>query len=361
MFGLIVSLIKLFLRNMMGAQVLIKDPSGRFSRFPAKKNSVPGIGESVRVLPRDLGEGRFSSLDCRAGMDICLSQCRFFRDYQARIAWSSPMVTFVFCLAGQTRTRTPCRTDPIGIKAGEAYVHYFKDPTLIRTTRGKKEMNALAVRMCPDFMKDLINTSPDGNSRSGDRMNKALERHELLSTLSMTPEMHQMLNQMFNCPHQGLVRRIFLESKAMELVAALLVQVFETPGTGKYPRPLTPLEREKIRQARDILVSRRQFPPSLPVLAGMVDMSHARLTRGFKKEFGCTVFEYLRRERLAYSRTLLQENKMSVTQVAFSAGFSSSSHFAAAFSKAFGVTPSAFRSGTSSFRGDMTAKNIFLV
>jgi AraC-like DNA-binding protein len=44
---------------------------------------------------------------------------------------------------------------------------------------------------------------------------------------------------------------------------------------------------------------------------------------------------------------LLAENKLSITQVAFEAGFCGSSHFASAFQKRFGISPSAFRTGKS--------------
>lgn len=331
----------------MDTKILIRDVSGAFTQFPAPAPHRPAVsGEVARPLPRDLGRGLFSTLECRPGMDICLSHCRFDRDYQAKITWPSPMVTFAFCLSGQTLSRNACRKDPIEMAAGDAYVHYFKDPSLVRNTRGKKELSALAVRITPGLMADLAAPSPEAAPMADSRIQEALDRQHLFSGRAMTPDMTHTLCQMFRCPHQGLVRRIFLESKALELVAALLALSFETSRPGKHPRPVPPDERERIVMARDILVSRIQFPPSLPCLARKAGMSHARLTRGFKKVFGCTVFEYLRRERLVRARALLRENRLSVTEVAFKAGFCSSSHFAAAFLKQFGQSPTAFRNST---------------
>ena len=331
----------------MDTKIFIRDANGAFKRFPASSPPYrPGIpNEIARPLPRYLGQGLFSSLECRPGMDICLSRCRFDRDYQAKITWPSPMVTFAFCLSGQTLTRNTCRKAPIEMGAGDAYLHYFEDPSLVRDTRGKKELSALAVRIAPGLMADLAAPSPESAPTADDRIQAALDRQHLFSRRAMTPDMTRTLYQMVNCPHQGLVRRIFLESKALELVAALLALAFEPPRPGKQPRPVSPDEQERIIMARDILVSRIQFPPSLPCIARKAGMSHARLTRGFKKVFGCTVFEYLRRERLAYARTLLRENRLSVTEVAFEAGFCSSSHFAAAFLKQFGKSPTTFRNG----------------
>jgi AraC-like DNA-binding protein len=72
-------------------------------------------------------------------------------------------------------------------------------------------------------------------------------------------------------------------------------------------------------------------------------MSHTRLNRGFRKVFGCTAFEYLRRERLSYARMLIEEKPADLTWVAFESGFCSSSYFAASFLKAYGIRPSEYR------------------
>ncbi|MFK5952048.1 MAG: AraC family transcriptional regulator, partial [Desulfobacterium sp.] len=320
-----------------------KNPEGRFVRF--KKQDTGGRArenrEIVRLLPNDLGRGRFTSLTCRPGMNICLSQCRFDRDYQANVAWPSPMVTFVFGLSGMTSTRNSCHGSPMVMGAGDAYVHYFEDPTLNRNTEGGKELNGLAIRISPEILAPLMN--PEEDSKTGKLLGRALKKGYLFSAGKMSPSMTMVLFQMFNCPHRGIIKKIYLESKAMELVAYQLEQVFEREGPKEFSYPVNAEEKQRICRARDLLVDQLQFPPSLPDLARQVGMSHSRLTRGFKRVFNCTVFEYLRQERLKYARRLLTENTMNITQVAFNAGFCSSSHFAVAFAKRFGVRPSAYR------------------
>ncbi len=328
---------------MMTVKILIKNSKGRFVHF--KKQDRDGRAsesrEVVRLLPNDLGRGRFSSLACRQGMNICLSQCRFDRDYQANIAWPSPMVTFVFCLSGMTSTRNSCHGAPIVIGAGDAYVHYFEDTTLNRNTAGGKELSGLAIHISPEILTSLMD--PEEESKAGKLLGRALEKGYLFSARKMSPSMTMVLSQMFNCPHRGIIKKIYLESKAMELVACQLKQVFDRDDSKEFSSPVNDEERKRILRARDLLVDRLQFPPSLPDLARQVGMSHSRLTRGFKRVFNCTVFEYLRQERLEYARRLLTENSMNITQVAFDAGFCSSSHFAVAFAKRFGVRPSTYR------------------
>ncbi|MGD9826885.1 helix-turn-helix transcriptional regulator [Desulfobacter sp.] len=323
----------------MSAEVTIKNPEGRFIRFPGEQ-AVPGPGrERVRSVPAGLGQGQFLNLDCRSGMDICMSCCRFTRDYLARIAWPAPRLTFVFCLSGTTRTLNACRPSPFGITAGQAHLHYFEDPHLERRTAREMEIRAVVIRFPSEKISSLL--GPPHEPGPQKTLAKAIGQGHLFYSQTMNFTVQSVLHQMYACPHQGLVRQIFLESKAMELVAYTLEQAFDTALPGP---PIRTDERDRIGAARDILVSRLKFPPSLTDLARQAGMSHTRLTRGFKKVFGCTVFEYLRKERLAYARMLLSENRLSITDAAFEAGFCSSSHFAQAFRKQFGISPSEFTS-----------------
>ncbi len=323
----------------MNSEVSIKNSKGEFICFPGEP-AVPGpCREVVRSVPAGLGQGRFLNLDCRFGMEICMSHCRFTRDYLARVSWPAPKLCFVFCLSGITHTLNSCNASPLGITAGQVHLCYFEDPALERHTAGEKDLQAVVIRFSAENIPHLLGPAHEPGPQQ--RLAAAIGQGRLFCSQTMNFAVQSVLHQMYACPHQGLVRQIFLESKAMELVAYTLEQAFDTAQPGAVVRND---ERDRIFNARDILVSRLKYPPSLTDLARQVDMSHTRLTRGFKKVFGCTVFEYLRKERLAYARILLSENRLSITETAFEAGFCSSSHFAQAFRRQFGISPSAFTS-----------------
>lgn len=323
----------------MRSNITIKTSEGKFIRFP-EDQTISGPGrEVVRSVPTGLGQGRFFNLTCRSGMDICMSRCRFAGDYLARIAWPTPRLTFVFCMSGDTQTLNSCSMSPFGITAGQAHLHYFEDPVLERRIDGPKEIQAVVIRFPSEEISSLLGPSHEPGPQKA--LAKAIGQGYFFHSQTINFIVQAVLHQMYACPHQGLVRQIFLESKAMELVAYALEQAF---GAALPESPIRTDERERIIAARDVLVSRLKFPPSLTHLASQAGMSHSRLTRGFKKVFGCTVFAYLRNERLAYAKRLLLENRLSITDTAFEAGFCSSSHFAKAFRKQFGISPSQFTS-----------------
>lgn len=329
----------------MNTEVMIQDPEYGFVRFneePPMPLHMVGR-EILRPVPQSLGNGQFLSLDCHPGMEICMSSCRFIREYRAKITLPDPRLTFVFCISGSTQTLNACSPSPLDMGAGQAHLYYFEEPVLERRAAGEKELKAVVVRLSLKALEYLL--EPDEENRAVPALTRAMQQGTLFWNRKMNFAMQSTLFQMFTCPHRGIVRRIYLESKAMELVAYTLEQAFEENGSSSFLQTVLEDEKERILKARDILIQSLQFPPALSHLARQVGMSHARLTRGFKKIFGCTVFEYLRQERLAYGRMLLAENKLTITQVAFEAGFCSSSHFASAFHKRFGANPSAFRTG----------------
>lgn len=88
---------------------------------------------------------------------------------------------------------------------------------------------------------------------------------------------------------------------------------------------------------------------TLDNLAARVTMSRRTFTRRFHQLTGTTVGEWLQRERLALAQRLLESTGHSVDAIASLAGFGSPVSLRLHFRKAFGLSPSAWRSA---FRRD---------
>ena len=165
---------------------------------------------------------------------------------------------------------------------------------------------------------------------------------------TMVPSMQIAVCQMLNCPYQGLTKRLFLESKAVELIALQLEQsVFGNNGA-KISQALRPADIERIHEAKNIIVHNMQKPPSLLELARQVGLNDFKLKKGFRQVFGKTVFGYLHEHRMEQSRQLLEEGKMNVKEVSYVIGYMNSHSFSDAFKKQFGVRPSTYQKGNNS-------------
>jgi len=82
---------------------------------------------------------------------------------------------------------------------------------------------------------------------------------------------------------------------------------------------------------------------SVDDLSRLCNISTSHFIRSFKKYANCTPHEYLLSYRLRQAKQHLLYSHMTIEQIAEECGFNSASHFARAFRKSEGITPSQFR------------------
>jgi AraC family transcriptional regulator len=78
-------------------------------------------------------------------------------------------------------------------------------------------------------------------------------------------------------------------------------------------------------------------------VANLVGVHPVTLARTFRRVYGCTMGEYVRRRRLERAMQQLRESNASLVSIALANGFADQSHFTNLFRRYTGVTPSAFR------------------
>lgn len=96
-------------------------------------------------------------------------------------------------------------------------------------------------------------------------------------------------------------------------------------------------------EARDFCHEHFSEQISLVALAHLVGIHPAHLARSFRKQYQCTVGEYLRRLRLDYATRELVKSEKSLAEIAVEAGFYDQSHFSNLFKLHTGITPSEYR------------------
>ena len=97
---------------------------------------------------------------------------------------------------------------------------------------------------------------------------------------------------------------------------------------------------ERIMKAINKNLSDSDF--NVDMLTQEVGISRAQLHRKMKEMTGISTSEFLRNIRLEQAARLLREQKINVTQVAYTVGFSNLAHFSTIFRKHFGVAPSEY-------------------
>jgi AraC family transcriptional regulator len=82
---------------------------------------------------------------------------------------------------------------------------------------------------------------------------------------------------------------------------------------------------------------------TLEVLAQQIGFSPYHFARLFRQTTGETPHQWVRRERLAHARQLLESTELSLAEVATKSGFGDQSYFTRVFKQALRVTPAAYR------------------
>ncbi len=158
-----------------------------------------------------------------------------------------------------------------------------------------------------------------------------------------TPAKHALLHQILECPYAGGLRKLYLESRVMELLTLQVYDYIESE-TRDRPRtpPLAPADVERVRHARELLVNDLENPPGLPELAVLAGINEKKLKLGFRQVFGTSVFGYLREHRLHKAHELLRQGGCNVTEAAYAVGYQNLSHFSRVFRERFGILPREF-------------------
>ena len=97
---------------------------------------------------------------------------------------------------------------------------------------------------------------------------------------------------------------------------------------------------EKIMKAVNARIDDSDF--NVEALAEEVGLSRVQLHRRMKELTGITVGEFIRNLRLQQAAKLLEKGDTTIAQVTYAVGFANPTHFASAFKKHFGVTPSEY-------------------
>ncbi|MBB6729520.1 AraC family transcriptional regulator [Cohnella zeiphila] len=92
---------------------------------------------------------------------------------------------------------------------------------------------------------------------------------------------------------------------------------------------------------------RPEWNPSLPELAARANVSPSYYHRIFKSYTGLTPKKYFEHVKISEASKLLQQSNLPITDIAYRLGYSSTQHFAAAFRRFSGQTPTGWRSGHS--------------
>lgn len=144
--------------------------------------------------------------------------------------------------------------------------------------------------------------------------------------------------------HSGAADALGVEEDALELVDELAAAACRSEaGPAGLRTPPDGRHRRTVEAARRFLATRFSEPVNLEAIGRAVGVSPFHLCRIFRAITGTTVARYRQRLRLRAALGHVAGADGDLSAVALDHGFSSHSHFTAAFRREFGLTPTQFR------------------
>jgi AraC family transcriptional regulator len=145
------------------------------------------------------------------------------------------------------------------------------------------------------------------------------------------PQLCARLSREFN--KTDTAAKLAIEGLALELLA----------GAARQPHTEIGAAPAWLRQAREMIVG--HFPEALKLtqIAAEVGVHPVYLATAFRRKFGVTIGEFVRRLRIEHACAELTKGDLPLADIAFQAGFVDQSHFSKVFKLYLGVTPRKYR------------------
>lgn len=147
-----------------------------------------------------------------------------------------------------------------------------------------------------------------------------------------------VLNQIIKNDMDNSTRSLLYKAKIYELFSLIFKKTKEI-DLDQCPFLNNDENLKKIAKAKDVILKDIKNPPSLIELSKTIDLSLKNLKKGFKEIYGKPVYKYLFDFKMERAKQLLSNGNLNVNEVSYDLGYSSSSHFIAAFKKKYGITP----------------------
>jgi len=159
-----------------------------------------------------------------------------------------------------------------------------------------------------------------------------------------SPAIAVILSQMINYNLHPSIKTLYIKGKVYELIS-LYFNKSDDADIEQCPFLVDEDNVRRIRQAKEIMISRMVEPPTLAELSEEIGLSLKKLKEGFKQIYGDSVFSFLFDYKMEYARKMLETRKYNVNEVGLRVGYSTASHFISAFKKKYGTTPKKYLMG----------------
>lgn len=303
------------------------------------------FGEYKLKIPKKYGSGIIEGINFPNGVGLLKYDCTFKEDITLsfKSEFTHPL-KFIYCVKGSFKHSFENETETHFIEPFDHIIvsgkyHQSHNLTFIANQNiyirsleinrkiFQKQLTGDLTRIDPDFYKMLADVNA---------INTIYYKGNYGLKIS------DIIHELDNFEEEGLVRASFLGSKALEILAYLLLEYKDDLQEDTKKKIIRKSEIYRIEEAVKHIDSNLTDLGTVEELAKHVGINPIKLQQGFKILFNQTVNEYIQNRRLEEAMSLLSRGIDSVSEVVYAIGFSSRSHFAKIFKEKYNISPSQF-------------------
>lgn len=250
--------------------------------------------------------------------------------------------------------RVPGFTFTLGVHPPGSRIprHTHPGPTVCYVLRGRFREHSLgSVAECESETRKVMPAEETHWNTFADAETHGLRIEVDRNQFEHSPAILRMLDTqlLFRRPAAGeLARQAIMELRAGGTTSLIAAEGLALQMIAELARESEPKDAGKaphwLRVAEEIIRDSVHQSSTVAAIAHACGVSPTTLARGYRKRYGCTVGERIRKLRIEAAARALVETDATLSVVALSAGFYDQSHFSNVFRKHMGVTPSDYRS-----------------
>jgi len=307
--------------------------------------------DSYWEWPQNLGNGFLGAIKLKPDLFLRIGKYKLNKKLFISFDMSDEYFNFWFPIQGKTLTRFAFSKykNVIMKKPGSFSISYLPECVGNVLLDNDTPTEVVAILVKPSALRVLFGSDclflPE-------KMKSIIYKHEnyFHQIYSATREIEFILREILFCRYKGLIRRVFLEGKAFELLSRAVGHISFHVEENKTKEILKQTEIEIIYRIKRIIEENIEKPLSLQALSREAGISHPKLNYCFKKLYGKTIFEHLRDIRLKKAKLLLDEGRFNVSGAAYEVGYTNLSYFTKSFKNHFGLNPGDYLKQVSSER-----------
>lgn len=308
---------------------------GAFGRSAGSTPQRDG-GSTTISWAQQLGHGVSRSLVLRPDLTMFIHDATLHTPLSIDVRMPRPSLELSFCLHGCTRFTPRATRDAYTFGAGQCGMFWSPQVDGVYEQPAEQRIVTVELQIGLPLLRTLLDEQRAPLPPPFAVIEQQAGGPNIIRPMAITAAMRGALDKLVGCAYTGALERLYVESKALELIALYVGEAQQAPSI---TATLRPDDVDRITQARDMLLARMERPPSLIELARAVNINDRTLKEGFRQVFGTTVFGYLHRERMERARQVLARGERSVSDVAWTIGYRNPSKVAAAYKKQFGTRP----------------------